>query len=151
YLVNNPVARPALPERRGLDEQIAPVGRRLAPIRNDRDAQPIELPRGFVDPIGKLLTLRRPRRDVLQLYSSDRSLDLGHSPVGAETLMQPAKGRLRLDRAGGGIALAVILDRPGAMPELAVVRGDHAAFAGGSDDLVLTERPSRNIADRSNA
>src|SRR5205823_6299484 len=48
----------------------------------------------------------------------------------------------------GGVAFAVVLIRPCLRPHRFVVGHEHAAFARGGDDLVLTERESRSMAKR---
>src|SRR5690606_42145205 len=44
-------------------------------------------------------------------------------------------------------ALAVVLVRPHAGPQLAVIGGYHAAFPTGGHDLVLAERPAAHITN----
>src|SRR5690606_8728267 len=44
-------------------------------------------------------------------------------------------------------ALAVVLVRPHARPQLAVIGGYHAAFPTGGHDLVLAERPAAHVPD----
>ena len=49
----------------------------------------------------------------------------------------------------GFIALSVILEGPGARPEVRIVCRQHSAFAAGGEDLVLAERKSIYITDGS--
>ena len=49
-----------------------------------------------------------------QLAAADRRLHLGHAPVGAEGLVQPAEARRVLAVIDRVVALAVVLVRPGA-------------------------------------
>src|SRR3546814_13496926 len=45
----------------------------------------------------------------------------------------------------------MILERPHARPEIAIVARHHAAFAAGGHDLVLAEGPGADMADRPDA
>src|SRR3546814_16158145 len=63
----------------------------------------------------------RPFRHAAKLDAADRGLHLQHSPIGADALMQPAETRrvrAFIDRVP---ALAMILERPHARPEIAIV------------------------------
>src|SRR3546814_19789580 len=65
--------------------------------------------------------------------------------------MPPAETRLVrafIDRVP---ALSMILERPHARPEIAIVARHHAAFAAGGHDLVLAEGPGADMADRPDA
>ena len=76
------------------------------------------------------------------------SLKLGHAPVRAERLVQPAKpGRMLslVDRFPG---FAVILVGPHPRPECVIVRRDHSPLSARGHDLVLAERPSADVTDR---
>src|SRR5580704_18584011 len=50
----------------------------------------------------------------------------------------------------GFIALSVILESPGARPEVSVIRGQHSTFAPSGQNLVLAKRKHIYIAHRSN-
>src|SRR5690606_13460720 len=88
-----------------------------------------------------------PLRHLLELDAPDHRLQLGHPPVGTEALMQPAKARRMLALIHRFPALAVVLVRPHARPQLAVIGGHHAALTTGGHDLVLAERPAAHVPD----
>src|SRR3546814_10637903 len=93
----------------------------------------------------------RPFRHAAKLDAADRGLHLQHSPICADALMQPAETRrvrAFIDRVP---ALDMILERPHARPEIAIVARHHAAFTAGGHDLVLAEGPGADMADRPDA
>src|SRR3954452_18442969 len=94
---------------------------------------------------------RGPLRHLPQLDPPDRGLHLKHPPVRAEALVQPAEAGRVLTLVNRVPALAVVLVRPDALPQLFVVDGDHSTFAAGGHDLVLAEGPRADVADRADA
>src|SRR3546814_10391678 len=82
----------------------------------------------------------RPFRHAAKLDAADRGLHLQHSPIGADALMQPAETRRVRAFIDSVTALAMILERPHARPELAIVARHHAALADGGYELVQIGR-----------
>src|SRR3546814_11384030 len=87
----------------------------------------------------------RPRtrqfRHAAKLDAADRGLHLQHSPIGADALMHPAETRrvrAFIDRVP---ALAMILERPHARPEITNVARHHPPFPAGGHVLFLSADP----------
>ena len=64
--------------------------------------------------------------------------------------MKPSKSRFSTGACTASKLLAVILEAPHPFPKGVVIAGDHAAFAAGCHDLVLTEGPGGNITESAN-
>src|SRR5690606_24252127 len=104
-----------------------------------------------LDGIGIAIARGRPGAHAPQLDAPDGRLHLLHPPIGSERRVQPAEtGRMMLfvDRTP---ALAMILERPHARPQLPVAGSDHSAFSARGNDLVLAERPRPDIAEGTDA
>ena len=141
------VAVPALAQLRRLDEDVALVGGVLDLRRDLRHPQPGQAARAFPEPAGVGQAAGVPAGHTAELDAADHRLGLHHPPVAAEALVQPAEARPVLALVDRLPALAVVLQRPHARPQPALVGGDHAALAAGGHDLVLAERPGPDMAD----
>src|SRR3954468_14518339 len=62
--------------------------------------------------------------------------------------MQPAKSGGVPAIVHGIETLAVVLERPSALPDLFRIGGEHATFTTGGKNLVLTERESSGIGEQ---
>src|SRR5690606_12015026 len=112
--------------------------------------QRLMLAAGTPDAFGIARASSRPVPHPLELNTPDNALHLGHPPVGAKAVMQPAKARRMVTLIHCIPGFAMILVRPHTLPQIAVIGGDHAALTAGSHDLVLAERPSTNMTNRAN-
>ena len=90
---------------------------------------------------------RPPDRQLFQLQQADRGRDLGHPPVGADPVVQPAKAGLRGPIEGALAVLAMILERPGIFIGIIVAKRDEPTLAAGRDDLVLAEGEGGRVAE----
>src|SRR5690606_31575710 len=118
--------------------------------RYHRHPQRRMLTAGIPDLLRIARTRRGPVSHTLELDPPDHRLHLGHPPVGTKALMQPAEPRRMLLLVYRIPGLTVILVRPHALPQLAVIGGHHATLTARSHDLVLAERPGTHMADGAN-
>ena len=87
-----------------------------------------------------------PKRKFSQLQASNGRWNLRQSPICSERFMQPAKPCLMSAAIHGVVTLSVILVRPGLFVHFVGIQRDHAAFAGGCNDLVLAKRKRADIS-----
>ena len=161
-LGHDAVARPAGRKVFGADIgvelvlRVPAAGARIAAVaapatkhrHTDRAARPGQAGKGGGDRCGIGIAGRRPTGHAAKLDAAKHRLHLDHPPVGAKALVQPAKTRRMRARVNRIPAFAMVLAGPHPAPQVAVIGGDHAALAAGGHDLVLTERPRANMADR---
>ena len=161
-LGHDAVARPAGRKVFGADIgvelvlRVPAAGARIAAVaapatkhrHTDRAARPGQAGKGGGDRCGIGIAGRRPTGHAAKLDAAKHRLHLDHPSVGAKALVQPAKTRRMRARVNRIPAFAMVLAGPHPAPQVAVIGGDHAALAAGGHDLVLTERPRANMADR---
>src|SRR5690606_34218715 len=117
-LVEDAVSGPTVLELFRLDEYVALVGSMHRTFRHMRHAQAGQRLGRTPYLLGVGHSARVPLRHAAQLNAADRRLDLDHPPVGAEAFVQPAESRRVLALVDSLPALAVILERPHARPQL---------------------------------
>src|SRR5690606_26453957 len=148
YLIDNTVATPIRSQLLWSNLYIAFVVGMHAVIRQHRNPQRLMLAAGTPDAFGIARASSRPLPHPLELNTPDNALHLGHPPVGAKALMQPAKARRVVTLIYCIPGFAMILVRPHTLPQLTIIGRDHAPFTPSGHDLVLAERPGPDMTDR---
>src|SRR5690606_12479899 len=121
------------------------VGRMENSSGHLRHPKPRQLLRCAPNTVSISQPCQMPARHALQLNSSNYRLDFGHPPVGPTTRVQPAKPRWMLLLIRRIPGFTMILIGPHALPQIAVIGGNHAPFTASGHDLILAERPSTNM------
>jgi len=142
------VAVPPVAQRARLDEHVALVCRVQHIRRNGWHAQPPQVATVIPDRLRMGQPALLPASHSSQLDAPDGRLHLDHPPVGTEAFVHPAEARRMVAFVNRRIGLAVVFVRPHLRPEISVVCRDHTAFAACGHDLVLTERPGADMAER---
>src|SRR5690606_6868966 len=150
YLIDNTVATPTRSQLLRAHLPIAFVVGMHRPTSFIKLRHPhgIKLPTGLPDTQCIASPRSRPVPHPLELNTPDNALHLGHPPVGAKAVMQPAKARRVVTLIYCIPRFAMILVRPHTLPQLTIIGRDHAPFTPSGHDLVLAEGPGSNMTDR---
>src|SRR5690606_25276567 len=136
YLIDNTVATPIRSQLLWTNLYIAIGVGMHAVIRQHQNTQSRMLAADTPDALGIAGASSRPVPHPLELNTPDNALHLGHPPVGAKAVMQPAKARRMVTLIYCIPGFAMILVRPHTLPQLTIISRHHAPFTPSGHDLV---------------
>jgi len=141
------IAAPAFRQRIWLHEGIKLVPGVGDALRRQGHTDGRTIGQGFSEQQGVAGADGGPLGQPLQLDATDGALQFGEAKVGAEALVYPAEAGGMLSLEDRLMGFAVVFEGPHGVPEIGMFGCDHAALAGGGEDLVLAEAPGGHIAE----